>query len=169
MQHRALREGYALAGTLGVTSTVSSYPNEAANLLCFLQSYWNPSSSYITANTGGGRSGLDANTILASIHTFDISAGCDAATFQPCSDRALANLHAYVNSFRSIYSINSGVPSNEAVATGRYPEDVYMNGNVSPPFQRNKSTVTILCHSLGISLHSLSQSNSTMLITRGRR
>ena len=37
----------------------------------------------------------------------------------------------YVNAFRSIYSINSGVASNAAVATGRYPEDVYYNGNVS--------------------------------------
>lgn len=85
----------------------------------------------MTANTGGGRSGKDANTPLASIHVFDSAAGCDAATFQPCSDKALSNLKVYVDSFRSIYSINSGIASNAAVATGRYPEDVYFNGNVS--------------------------------------
>lgn len=84
----------------------------------------------MTANTGGGRSGKDANTVLTSIHTFDASAGCDANTFQPCSDRALANLLAYVNSFRSIYSINSGIASNQGIATGRYPEDSYYGGNV---------------------------------------
>lgn len=95
-----------------------------------LQSYWNPSGGYITANTGGGRSGKDANTALASIHTFDPTAGCDAVTFQPCSDKALSSLKVYVDSFRPIYGINGGVASNAAVATGRYPEDVYFNGNV---------------------------------------
>lgn len=53
----------------------------------------------------------------------------DASTFQPCSDKALSSLKVYVDSFRSIYSINSGTASNAAVATGRYPEDVYMGGN----------------------------------------
>ena len=85
----------------------------------------------MTANTGGGRSGKDANTVLASIHTFDATAGCDATTFQPCSDRALANLLTYVNAFRSIYSINSGIPASQGSATGRYPEDVYFKGNAS--------------------------------------
>ena len=96
------------------------------------QSYWNPSAGYITANTGGGRSGKDSNTVLTSIHTFDPDAGCDAATFQPCSDKALSNLKVYVDAFRSIYTINNGIPATAAVATGRYPEDVYYGGHVSP-------------------------------------
>ncbi|KAJ7160073.1 glucoamylase [Mycena filopes] len=129
VQHRSLREGAALATALGQTSVVANYNTQAANILCFLQSYWNPSQSYITANTGGGRSGKDANTALASIHTFDPAAGCDATTFQPCSDKALSSLKVYVDSFRSIYAINSGIASNAAVATGRYPEDSYMGGN----------------------------------------
>ena len=131
VQHRSLRQGSALATRIGQTSVVSGYNTQAANVLCFLQSYWNPSGHYVTANTGGGRSGIDSNTVLASIHTFDPSAGCDAATFQPCSDKALSNLKVYVDSFRSIYAINSGIPANGAVATGRYPEDVYQGGNVS--------------------------------------
>lgn len=50
-------------------------------------------------NQNNGRSGLDANTILASIATFDPSATCsDVASFQPCSDKALANHYAVVNS-----------------------------------------------------------------------
>jgi glucoamylase len=77
----------------------------------------------------GQRSGIDSNTVLGSIHTFDPAAGCDATTFQPCSDKALANLLVYVNSFRSVYPINNGIPLNEAVAVGRYKEDVYYNGN----------------------------------------
>jgi len=66
------------------------------------------------------------------MHNFDITAGCDAITFQPCSDKALSNLKVYVDAFRSIYKINSGYGSTAAVATGRYPEDVYYNGNVRP-------------------------------------
>jgi glucoamylase len=128
VQHRSLRQGVALANAIGQTSVVSDYTTQANNLLCFLQSYWN-NAGYITANTGGGRSGKDANTVLASIHTFDAAAGCDVTTFQPCSDRALANLVTYVNAFRSIYTINSGVASNVGVATGRYPEDSYFGGN----------------------------------------
>ncbi|KAF8637794.1 hypothetical protein AX17_002564 [Amanita inopinata Kibby_2008] len=126
VQHRALREGAKLASAIGQSST--SYTNQADNLFCFQQSYWN-NAGYMTANTGGGRSGKDANTVLTSIHTFDAAAGCDAATFQPCSDKALSNLKVYVDSFRSIYQINSGIASNSGVATGRYPEDVYYNGN----------------------------------------
>ncbi|KAK0202042.1 glucoamylase [Desarmillaria ectypa] len=128
VQHRSLREGAALATALGDTAA-TQYTTQATNILCFLQSYWNPNGLYITANTGGGRSGKDANTALASIHTFDPAAGCDAVTFQPCSDKALSSLKVYVDAFRSIYSINSGIASNAAVATGRYPEDSYMGGN----------------------------------------
>jgi len=127
VQHRALREGAALAKRLGQTDVIAGYLEQADNLLCFQQSY--KSAGYYTANTGGGRSAIDSNTILASIHVFDPAAGCDAATFQPCSDVALSNLKVYVDSFRSIYSINHGVAANAAVATGRYPEDVYYGGN----------------------------------------
>jgi len=129
VQHRALREGAALAAQIGHISSIKLYSTQADNILCFLQSYWNPAGGYITANTGGGRSGKDSNTVLASIHTWDIQAGCDASTFQPCSDRALSNLKVYVDSFRYIYPINSGINSTSAVAVGRYPEDKYYYGN----------------------------------------
>ncbi|KAG5644769.1 hypothetical protein DXG03_007677 [Asterophora parasitica] len=129
VQHRALREGVTLAQKLGQTGVVSLWTTQADNILCFLQSYWNPTGSYITSNTQGGRSGIDANSALASIHTFDSAAGCDAVTFQPCSDKALASLKVYVDSFRSIYTINKGIAANRGVATGRYPEDVYYGGH----------------------------------------
>ncbi|KAG9096039.1 hypothetical protein FRC07_011000, partial [Ceratobasidium sp. 392] len=133
VQHRALREGAAFATALGDSTRASTYTTQAANLLCFLQSFWNPTSKYASANVNWGsvvRTGLDANTILASIHTFDPAAGCSAVTFQPCSDVALANHKAVVDSFRgSLYAINSGIASNAAVAVGRYKEDWYYGGN----------------------------------------
>ena len=86
-------------------------------------------SERVTVNENNGRSGKDANTVLASISTFDPTVGCDSTTFQPCSDRALSNHKVYTDAFRSIYSINSGIPEGTAVAVGRYPEDSYYNGN----------------------------------------
>jgi hypothetical protein len=66
--------------------------------------------------------------VLASIHTFDPEAGCDDATFQPCSPRMLANHKSFTDSFRSVYGVNSGIAQGAAVAIGRYSEDVYYNG-----------------------------------------
>nr|VWO95053.1 Glucoamylase (EC (1,4-alpha-D-glucan glucohydrolase) (Glucan 1,4-alpha-glucosidase) [Ganoderma boninense] len=61
------------------------------------------------------------NTLVTFIHTFDVEAGCDAVTFQPCSDKALSNLKAYVDAFGSIHGVNSGVASTAAVATPKTP------------------------------------------------
>lgn len=74
------------------------------------------------------RTGLDANTLLGSIHAFDPSQGCSATTFQPCSDRALSNHKAVVDSFRQ-WPINADTPRGSAVAVGRYIGDVYYEGN----------------------------------------
>ncbi|QIW96004.1 hypothetical protein AMS68_001522 [Peltaster fructicola] len=125
VQYRALVEGSALARSIG--QTCSHCDSQAPLVLCFLQSYW--TGSYIRSNTGGGRSGKDANALLASIHIFDPNAGCDSTTFQPCSDRALANHKVVTDSFREIYAINQGLAQTAAVAVGRYPEDVYQGGN----------------------------------------
>ena len=37
VQHRALRQGSALATTIGQTSVVAGYNTQAGNILCFLQ------------------------------------------------------------------------------------------------------------------------------------
>ena len=41
----------------------------------------------------------------------------------------MANHKTTTDSFRSIYSINKGIPQGVAVAVGRYPEDNYFGGN----------------------------------------
>ncbi|KAK0626084.1 glucan 1, 4-alpha-glucosidase [Immersiella caudata] len=127
--HRALVEGAALAKSLGLSCPACTAV--APRVLCFVQSFWNQNQGYVVSNINGGeyRNGRDANSILASIHNFDPTIGCDANTFQPCSDKALSNHKSTVDSFRSIYTINRGIPQNKAVAIGRYSEDVYYNGN----------------------------------------
>lgn len=127
-QYRALIEGNTIAVQLGKSG--DSYSAIAPQILCFLQKFWLPSSNYIDANinVNDGRTGKDANTVLASIHNFDPSLNCDDATFQPCSQRSLANLKQVVDSFR-FYAINSGISAGTAISIGRYSEDVYYNGN----------------------------------------
>jgi glucoamylase len=129
-QHRALVEGADLAKQLGVHCAACT--EIAPQILCFLDSYWSEKEGYALANMNHHhrRSGKDINTILTSIHNFDPALDCDAATFQPCSDRALSNHKVVTDSFRSsVYPINENVPQGQAVAVGRYPEDVYYAGN----------------------------------------
>ncbi len=127
-QHRSLVEGSSLAAKIGQDG--SAYSNVAPQILCFLQTFWVSSGGYINSNINqnNGRTGKDANSILTSIHNFDAALGCDASTFQPCSDKALSNHKAVVDSFR-FYNINKGISEGQAVAVGRYSEDVYYNGN----------------------------------------
>ncbi|EED14995.1 glucan 1,4-alpha-glucosidase, putative [Talaromyces stipitatus ATCC 10500] len=124
-QHRSLVEGSTFAAKVG--ASCSWCDSQAPQILCYMQTFW--TGSYMNANTGGGRSGKDANTVLTSIATFDPEATCDDVTFQPCSPRALANHKVYTDSFRSVYGLNSGIAEGVAVAVGRYPEDSYYNGN----------------------------------------
>ncbi|KAH8811544.1 Six-hairpin glycosidase-like protein [Xylogone sp. PMI_703] len=128
-QHRALVEGSALAGQLGKSCAYCD--SQAPQILCFLQSFWGSSQGFILSNINenNGRSNKDANALLSAIAQFDPAAACDSTTFQPCSDRVLATHKVVTDSFRPIYSINSGIAEGTAVAVGRYPEDSYQGGN----------------------------------------
>jgi glucoamylase len=125
-QHRALVEGAQLAHDLGVTCTGC---DQAPEILCFLQSFWNGKYIVSNININNGRTGLDGNSILGPIATFDIDAYCDSPTLQPCHSQSLANFKVLIDTFRDLYTINAGIPQGQGVAVGRYPEDVYMGGN----------------------------------------
>ncbi|KAG0141294.1 hypothetical protein CROQUDRAFT_674179 [Cronartium quercuum f. sp. fusiforme G11] len=127
VQHKTLRKGFEFSSLFGITN--STYFDHSGLLLCFLQSFWSDGHVEANINVENNRSGLDASTILASIHTFSPDLGCDERTFQPCSSRALANHKRVVDSFRTIYEINRAASSNTPVAIGRYPEDDYYGGN----------------------------------------
>ena len=127
VQYRALVEGAEFVQQ--VSKKCVGCISQAPEILCFLQSYWN--GKHIVANfpvNNNGRSAIDAQTLLGSIHTFNPTAACDEATFQPCSARALANHKVVTDSFRKEYKINSRIAQGSAVAIGRYKEDVY-NGS----------------------------------------
>ncbi|OBT61380.1 hypothetical protein VE03_09247 [Pseudogymnoascus sp. 23342-1-I1] len=125
-QHKALVLGDAFATALG--ESCANCASQAPQILCFLQTYWDGTG--VVSNLGtSGRTGLDANSLLSNIATFDPAAACDDETFQPCSSRALSNHKAVVDSFRTVYGINSANAAGSAAAVGRYSEDVYMGGN----------------------------------------
>ncbi|KAF1998194.1 carbohydrate-binding module family 20 protein [Amniculicola lignicola CBS 123094] len=126
VQHRALVEGIVLGDQLG--HPTDAYTAQAPNILCFLQTFWNGQYAIANINSETPRTGIDANTVLTSIATFDPGAECDNELFQPCSAWALANLQVYVDSFRTRYSINSNATDGSAIATGRYASDVYYGG-----------------------------------------
>ena len=120
-QHRSLVEGAQLAKDLGVTCTGC---DQAPEVLCFLQSFWNGEYIVSNINENNGRTGLDGNSILGSISIFDINAYCDSPTIQPCNSKALANFKVLMDTFRTTYTINNGIPAGQGVAVGRYAEDV---------------------------------------------
>lgn len=126
-QHRSLVQGAALAQTLGVTCAACE--SQQAEILCFLQTFWNGEFIIANLNIDNGRTGIDANTILGPIAVFDVQAGCDGVTFQPCESKSLANFKVFADTFRDLYTINAGIANSSGAAVGRYPEDVYMGGN----------------------------------------
>ncbi|GAA5837136.1 hypothetical protein JCM5353_007168 [Sporobolomyces roseus] len=122
----------------------AQYFTESQRVRCFADSYWQAGASKTsyTSNfqlVGGsnGRSGLDANSIIAaqlypaSPSVQYTSNPCDDRFFSPCSPKMLSSLLAVVESFRGVYPINKARESAgaKAIAIGRYKEDVYYNGN----------------------------------------
>ncbi|KAK2796494.1 hypothetical protein FQN50_009539 [Emmonsiellopsis sp. PD_5] len=126
-QHRALVEGSAFATAVG--QACDKCAEEAPKVLCRLQDFWTGTAVNSNLDASTQRSGLDANSLVSIIHTFDPEATCDDATFQPCSARSLANHKAVVDSFREGYGVNQGIEAGSGAAVGRYIEDVYMGGN----------------------------------------
>lgn len=138
-QYRALVEGSAFAESLG--ESCDGCDSQAPQALCFLQDFWD-GTAIISNFADNGRSGLDANSVLASLQTFDPKSSCNDITFQPCSDRALSNHKLYVDSFRSIYGVNKDKSAGSAVAVGRYAEDTYQDG--IPWYANHSSKLTTL-------------------------
>ena len=85
----------------------------------------------VTNVTTGGRSGIGAASLAISVFNFDPTLGCDSATFQPCSERALAGLENLVRIYRDHFPINHGIPKEKPILLGDFPEDQVLDGGVS--------------------------------------
>ncbi|KAB5589453.1 hypothetical protein CTheo_7107 [Ceratobasidium theobromae] len=131
-QIRGLKQGADLAKTLNKKDKYTFWNTEAENALCFFQDFWDPNQSVIVSNIncdGPCRDTVDIGSVFTAIRNFDPAAGCDNATFQPCSELALRNLKEVVDSMRGTYPINSKRADNEAIAIGRFTNDTYMGGH----------------------------------------
>lgn len=120
VQARALEAGVAVAIAAKDKGHEDRYKACIPLAAKWLQEYWRADKGYISASkNAGSRSGLDAAVLIASLHS------SEAIGFGPSSPKILATHYELVESFRSLYAINKGAAANEAVAIGRYPEDVY--------------------------------------------
>ena len=84
----------------------------------------------VTNVTSGGRSGIGAAPLTVSVINFDPTLGCDSATFQPCSDRALSSLKVVGDAFRQVFPINQQLPPGQSPYIGHFLEEKWNGGNV---------------------------------------
>ncbi|GAA5821881.1 hypothetical protein JCM11251_004759 [Rhodosporidiobolus azoricus] len=116
------------------------YTETAKEVLCFAQEYivtgdHERNGSWVRSNinveNGVKRSGVDANSVLATLLS-STSLSCASRLHTPCSPTSLSSLSHFLRSFSGIYPINpspSPFPTLVPLATGRYPEDTYFGGN----------------------------------------
>jgi glucoamylase len=116
-------------------STTSLGREKKLNGFWNFQTFWNEKEGFMTETTitdvkTGGRSGVGAVPMTASILNFDPTLGCDPHTFQPCSDRALSNLKVVGDKFTEIFPINKRLPPNQFPYVGFFLEDKLYDGQV---------------------------------------
>jgi glucoamylase len=102
-----------------------------------LQTFWNEEEEYMRETTvtevrRGGRSGKGSVPLSVTVLNFDPSLGCDSATFQPCSDRALSSLKVLGDAFKKILPITDRLPPDQPSALlGAFYEEEIFGGHVS--------------------------------------
>ncbi|KAF8267656.1 Six-hairpin glycosidase-like protein [Lactarius quietus] len=111
LQYRALLSGARLGRSIGRGDGASEYESHAAMILDYLQE----KEGFMTETTvtdvrTGGRSGKGSAPSTISVLNFDPTLGCDSATFQPCSDRALSTLKVVGDAFAELFAFTQNLP-----------------------------------------------------------
>src|SRR6266404_1897698 len=78
-----------------------------------------------------GRSGYGSAALVTSVYNFDPSLGCDDATFQPCSPRALSNLKVVGDRYKEVFPLSRNFTSRQPPFYGFFAEDQFLGGHVS--------------------------------------
>ena len=158
MQYRALRGGARLGRAIGRDVDVIEYDARATMILeymqvgtagptrdfCFdmlimskkkKQTFWNAEEEFMTETTitdiEMGRSGYGSAPLTVSVYNFDPSLGCDDATFQPCSPRALSSLRVVGDRFRDFFPLSQNFTNKQPPYFGFFTEDEFIGGHVS--------------------------------------
>jgi hypothetical protein len=142
-----------------------------------MQTFWNEEERFMTETTitnvtTGGRSGIGSAPLTVSVLNFDPALGCDAATFQPCSDRALSSLKVVGDAYVEMFPINRRLDSDQFPYFGFFLEDQLYGGQVSPAHKLSANTRNLCRLNFGsrcnTSRLSTSQSRFSMRLTRGK-
>jgi glucoamylase len=98
------------------------------------QTFWNEKEGFMTETTitdiKEGRSGYGSAPLTVSVYNFDPSLGCDDATFQPCSPRALSSLKVVGDHFKQFFPISRNFPPTQPPFYGFFTEDEFLGGHV---------------------------------------
>jgi len=135
LQYRALRAGARLTRHIGRADGALEYESHASLILDYLQTFWNDEEGYMSETTvtdvqKGGRSGKGSVPLSVTVLNFDPSLGCDSATFQPCSDRALSSLKILGDAFKVIFPITERLPHDQPSALlGAFYEEQIFGGH----------------------------------------
>ncbi|KAN0130282.1 Six-hairpin glycosidase-like protein [Lactarius tabidus] len=92
-------------------SSIADAPSKRPNP----QTFWNEEEGFMTETTvtdveTGGRSGQGSAPSTIAVLNFDPTLGCDSATFQPCSDRALSTLKVVGDAFAKSFAFTQNLP-----------------------------------------------------------
>jgi glucoamylase len=133
LQYRALRGGARLGRAIGRDNDVIEYDAHAAMILEYIQTFWNDKEGFMTETTvtdvANGRSGYGSAPLTVSVLNFDPSLGCDDATFQPCSPRALSGLKVVGDRFKELFPLSRNFTSKQPPYFGLFTEDQFIGGN----------------------------------------
>ncbi|KAF8473009.1 Six-hairpin glycosidase-like protein [Russula ochroleuca] len=133
LQYRALRGGARLGRAIGRDNNVAEYDAHAAMVLDYMQTFWNEKEEFMTETTvtdvKKGRSGYGSAPLTVSVYNFDPSLGCDDATFQPCSPRALSSLKVVGDRFKAFFPISQNFTDKQPPYYGFFTEDEFIGGH----------------------------------------
>ncbi|KAI0250155.1 Six-hairpin glycosidase-like protein [Lactifluus subvellereus] len=150
LQYRALRGGARLGRAIGRNNDVEEYDAHASMLLDYMQTFWNDKEGFMTETTitdvAKGRSGYGSAPLTVSVYNFDPSLGCDDATFQPCSPRALSSLKVVGEHFKQFFPLSRNFTEDQPPYYGFFTEDRFIGGH--PQFFASFNSAEQLYYSL---------------------
>ncbi|KAH9963444.1 Six-hairpin glycosidase-like protein [Lactifluus volemus] len=133
LQYRALRGGARLGRNIDRDNDVVEYDAHASMILDYMQTFWNEKEGFMSETTitdvKKGRSGYGSAPLTVSVYNFDPSLGCDDATFQPCSPRALSSLKVVGDRFKEFFPISQNFTKEQPPYYGFFTEDEFIGGH----------------------------------------